>query len=110
VLSDLPDLAPLLRRSKVAVVPSRGGTGAPNKLLEAQPRARRSSRRRGAARALGADVDTAEDAAVSHPRSSGCWPTSSRLQRSADAFGARGARSEVVRKRWSRSCPLPRVR
>lgn len=35
VASDVPDLAALLRRARVAIVPLRGGTGVPNKLLEA---------------------------------------------------------------------------
>lgn len=35
VASDVPDLYAYLRRAKVAVVPLRGGTGAPNKVLEA---------------------------------------------------------------------------
>lgn len=35
VASDVPDLYAYLRRAKVAVAPLRGGTGAPNKVLEA---------------------------------------------------------------------------
>ncbi|MGI8728732.1 MAG: glycosyltransferase [Solirubrobacteraceae bacterium] len=35
VASDVPDLYDYLRRSKIAVAPLRGGTGAPNKVLEA---------------------------------------------------------------------------
>jgi glycosyltransferase involved in cell wall biosynthesis len=35
VASDVPDLGAYLRRAKIALVPLRGGTGSPNKVLEA---------------------------------------------------------------------------
>ncbi len=63
VMSDVPDIALLLRRARVAVVPLRSGTGAPNKLLEAAVCGAALVVTPWVAEAVGIDVDTAGDAA-----------------------------------------------
>lgn len=62
VLSDVPDIEALLRRSRVAVVPLRGGTGTPNKALEAVIAGAAVVATPWVAQALGMDLETATDA------------------------------------------------
>jgi glycosyltransferase involved in cell wall biosynthesis len=62
VLSDVPDLAELLTRSKVAAVPLRAGTGAPTKLFEALACGAAVVSTPWVARAVDLDIDTADDA------------------------------------------------
>jgi glycosyltransferase involved in cell wall biosynthesis len=62
VASDVPDLSDLLRRTRVAAVPLRVGTGAPIKLLEAAACGAAVVCTPWVARAVGIDADTATDA------------------------------------------------
>jgi polysaccharide biosynthesis protein PslH len=62
MLSDVDDIGQLLRRSRVAVVPLRRGTGTPIKLLEAAAAGAAPVSTPWVATALGVDVDTAGDA------------------------------------------------
>jgi glycosyltransferase involved in cell wall biosynthesis len=62
VLGDVPDLAPLLRRARVAAVPLRSGTGAPNKLFEAAAAGAAVVATPWVADAVGIDVEIAADA------------------------------------------------
>lgn len=62
VLSDVPDLWALLRRSRVAVVPLRRGTGTPNKVLEAAACGAAIVGTPWVAQALDIDIDIAPDA------------------------------------------------
>jgi glycosyltransferase involved in cell wall biosynthesis len=62
LLSDVDDVGQLLRRSRVAVVPLRRGTGTPIKLLEAASGGAAPVTTPWVATALGIDVDTASDA------------------------------------------------
>ncbi len=62
VASDVFDLAPLLSRARVAVVPLRSGTGVPNKLLEAAAAGAAIVATPRAARAAAIDVETASSA------------------------------------------------
>jgi glycosyltransferase involved in cell wall biosynthesis len=62
VASDVPDLTELLRCTRVAAVPLRGGTGAPIKLLEALVYGAAVVCTPWVARAVELDLDTATDA------------------------------------------------
>jgi glycosyltransferase involved in cell wall biosynthesis len=63
VASDVPDLSYLLRRTRVAIVPLRSGTGVPNKLLEAAAAGTAIVATPRAASAAGIAVMTADGAA-----------------------------------------------
>lgn len=63
IASDVPDLADLLRRARVAAVPLRSGTGAPIKLLEAAACGAAVVCTPWVAQAVDVEVDTAVDAA-----------------------------------------------
>jgi glycosyltransferase involved in cell wall biosynthesis len=62
VAADVPDILELLRRSRVAAVPLRNGTGSPTKLLEALACGAAVVATPWVALAAGIDVDTATDA------------------------------------------------
>jgi hypothetical protein len=63
IAGDVPDLAGLIRRSRVAAVPLLSGTGVPNKLLEAAAGGCAIVATSRAGRAAGLDVETADGAA-----------------------------------------------
>lgn len=62
LLSDVDDVGALIRRSRVAVIPLRRGTGTPIKLLEAAGGGAAPVSTPWVATALGVDIDTAGDA------------------------------------------------
>ena len=62
LLSDVPDLARLLRRARVAAVPLRSGTGTPIKVHEAAAGGAAVVSTPWVAEATGANIDTASDA------------------------------------------------
>jgi hypothetical protein len=64
IASDVPDLSSLLRRTRVAIVPLRSGTGVPNKLLEAAAAGAAIVATPRAAGAAGIAVMTADGAAA----------------------------------------------
>lgn len=64
LMSDVPDIGALLHRAKVAAVPLRHGTGTPIKLHEAAVHGAAPIATAWVADALGADVETADDAAA----------------------------------------------
>jgi glycosyltransferase involved in cell wall biosynthesis len=62
VLSDVPDVGALLRRSRIALAPLRGGTGSPIKVLEAVAAGAAVIATPWVAEALWLDLETAADA------------------------------------------------